>query len=123
MAYDADFGEWVREHLAGLGRLEIRRMFGGAGLYASGVMFAILDDGVLWLKTDDALAHDFEVAGSRAFTYPAKDGRTLAMSYLNLPETALDDADEAMVDSLVAPGHPSTPGYNDPAYPLPPRRR
>ena len=23
---------------------------------------------------------------------------------------------------LVAPGHPSTPGYNDPAYPLPPRR-
>ena len=26
--------------------------------------------------------------------------------------------DEALVDSLVAPGHPSTPGYNDPAYPL-----
>lgn len=28
------------------------------------------------------------------------------------------DADEALVDSLVAPGHPSTPGYTDPAYPL-----
>jgi aryl-alcohol dehydrogenase-like predicted oxidoreductase len=26
--------------------------------------------------------------------------------------------DEAMVDSLVRPGHPSTPGYTDPAYPL-----
>ncbi len=26
--------------------------------------------------------------------------------------------DEALVDSLVRPGHPSTPGYNDPAYPL-----
>ena len=26
--------------------------------------------------------------------------------------------DEALVDSLVAPGHPSTPGYTDPAYPL-----
>jgi aryl-alcohol dehydrogenase (NADP+) len=26
--------------------------------------------------------------------------------------------DEALVDSLVPPGHPSTPGYNDPAYPL-----
>ncbi len=26
--------------------------------------------------------------------------------------------DEALVDSLVAPGHPSTPGYNDPAYPI-----
>lgn len=26
--------------------------------------------------------------------------------------------DEAFMDSLVAPGHPSTPGYSDPAYPL-----
>jgi len=26
--------------------------------------------------------------------------------------------DEAIVDSLVSPGHPSTPGYNDPAYPI-----
>jgi len=26
--------------------------------------------------------------------------------------------DEALVDSLVRPGHPSTPGYNDPMYPL-----
>ncbi len=26
--------------------------------------------------------------------------------------------DEALLDQLVAPGHPSTPGYNDPAYPI-----
>ncbi len=36
--------------------------------------------------------------------------------------TALDYVvtaeDEALVDSLVRPGHPSTPGYTDPAYPL-----
>jgi aryl-alcohol dehydrogenase-like predicted oxidoreductase len=30
--------------------------------------------------------------------------------------------DEALVDSLVAPGHPSTPGYSDPQYPLTGRR-
>jgi aryl-alcohol dehydrogenase-like predicted oxidoreductase len=30
----------------------------------------------------------------------------------------LTDEDEALVDSLVKPGHPSKPGYNDPAYPL-----
>jgi aryl-alcohol dehydrogenase-like predicted oxidoreductase len=30
--------------------------------------------------------------------------------------------DEALVDSLVSPGHPSTPGYNDPSYPLQERR-
>ena len=29
-----------------------------------------------------------------------------------------DAEDEALVDSLVRPGHPSTPGFNDPAYPI-----
>ena len=32
--------------------------------------------------------------------------------------TAWSDEDEALVDSLVPPGHPSTPGYNDPQYPF-----
>ena len=31
-------------------------------------------------------------------------------------------ADEALADSLVAAGHPSTPGYSDPQYPLTGRR-
>jgi aryl-alcohol dehydrogenase-like predicted oxidoreductase len=30
--------------------------------------------------------------------------------------------DEALVDSLVRPGHPSTPGYSDPQYPIYGRR-
>lgn len=96
MAYDADFGEWVREHFAGLGRLEIRRMFGGAGVYASGVMFALLDDGLVWLKADDRLATDLREAGSRQFTYPTKDGRTMSMGYWTLPDSALDDPDEGL---------------------------
>jgi aryl-alcohol dehydrogenase-like predicted oxidoreductase len=32
--------------------------------------------------------------------------------------TPWSDDDEKLVDSLVTPGHPSTPGYNDPQYPL-----
>lgn len=32
--------------------------------------------------------------------------------------TAWHAEDAALVDSLVAPGHPSTPGYNDPSYPF-----
>ena len=35
-----------------------------------------------------------------------------ALNYRCTPE------DEALIDSLVTPGHPSTPGFNDPAYPL-----
>src|SRR5438477_1750993 len=38
--------------------------------------------------------------------------------YLTAVGTTLEADDEALVDSLVSPGHPSTPGYNDPAYPF-----
>jgi aryl-alcohol dehydrogenase (NADP+) len=38
--------------------------------------------------------------------------------YLGAVAYRLDAEDEALVDSLVATGHPSTPGYNDPAYPI-----
>jgi aryl-alcohol dehydrogenase (NADP+) len=43
-------------------------------------------------------------------------------AYLAALGKKLDAEDEALVDSLVHPGHPSTPGYNDPSYPLTGRR-
>lgn len=50
--------------------------------------------------------------------------RTFAQwqDYLPALDHVVDAADEALVDSLVAPGHPSTPGFTDPAYPLIGRR-
>jgi len=38
--------------------------------------------------------------------------------YVNALGTRWSADDEALVDSLVKPGHPSTPGYNDPQYPF-----
>jgi len=38
--------------------------------------------------------------------------------YVGALGTAWTEEDEALVDSLVTPGHPSTPGYNDPQYPF-----
>ena len=40
------------------------------------------------------------------------------LDYAPALDYAVTPEDEALVDSLVRPGHPSTPGYNDPAYPL-----
>ncbi len=50
--------------------------------------------------------------------------RTLAQwqDYAGAVGLALAAEDEALVDSLVAPGHPSTPGYTDPQYPVYGRR-
>jgi len=38
--------------------------------------------------------------------------------YLGALDKPFTAEDEALIDSLVPPGHPSTPGYTDPAYPL-----
>ena len=50
--------------------------------------------------------------------------RTLAQwqEYLEAIDAPFDGADEALVDSLVSPGHASTPGYTDPVYPVTGRR-
>jgi ABC-type transport system substrate-binding protein len=50
--------------------------------------------------------------------------RTLAQweSYLPALDCPITADDEGLIDSLVAPGHPSTPGFTDPAYPLVGRR-
>ncbi len=50
------------------------------------------------------------IAGPRRFEQWA--------DYLSAVGKTLDEDDEALIDSLVAPGHPSTPGYNDPQYPF-----
>jgi aryl-alcohol dehydrogenase-like predicted oxidoreductase len=46
--------------------------------------------------------------------------KTLAQwrDYLGALDTPFDAADEAFVSALVSTGHASTPGYNDPQYPV-----
>ena len=65
------------------------------------------------------------VLAHRAVSSVIAGPRTFAQwqAYFGALDVAIDADDEALVDGLVAPGHPSTPGYNDPQYPLPPRHR
>ena len=76
------------EKLAPLGVLTSRKMFGGVGLYANGLFFALIDDDTLYLKGDDALKPAFEAAGSQAFD-PFGEGKPMA--YWSAPAEALDD--------------------------------
>ena len=64
------------------------------------------------------------VLANRAVSAVIAGPRTLAQwqDYLPALEYTVTAEDEALIDSLVAPGHPSTPGYTDPAYPLAARR-
>ncbi|HVY16942.1 MAG TPA: aldo/keto reductase [Rhodopila sp.] len=60
------------------------------------------------------------VLNNRLVTAAIGGPRTEAQweDYVGALSLRLDAADEALVDRLVSPGHPSTPGYNDPAYPI-----
>lgn len=60
------------------------------------------------------------ILNNRLITGAVAGPRTEAQweDYVAALSVRLDAEDEALVDRLVSPGHPSTPGYNDPAYPI-----
>ncbi|MDP3258807.1 aldo/keto reductase [Bosea sp. (in: a-proteobacteria)] len=60
------------------------------------------------------------VLNNRLLTAAIAGPRTLEQwqAYLAALEIEFTAEDEALIDSLVPAGHPSTPGYNDPAYPI-----
>jgi len=93
--------EFIRELFAPFGPVTVRRMFGGAGIWAEGSMFALIFDGAIFLKVDDASIPDFKREGSRPFVYtraksPGKIGRA-SLSYWRLPERLYDDPEELAV--------------------------
>ncbi len=96
MAVSAECLDHLTELLAGLGPLTVKKMFGGASLQVDGAAFALVFGETLYIKVDDDNRAAFEAAGSGPFVYGMKDGRTQSLGYWSLPETALDDPDEAV---------------------------
>jgi aryl-alcohol dehydrogenase-like predicted oxidoreductase len=60
------------------------------------------------------------VLNNRLVTSVLAGPRTLDQwrHYLAALDVTFTAGDEALIDELVAPGHPSTPGYTDPKYPV-----
>ena len=92
----------AKELLEGLetryGRITHKKMFGGAGLYAEGAIFALIVSGELLLKADPKTAPElseaFAEAGSERWSYDGK-GKPVAMPYWSLPSAAVDDPEAA----------------------------
>jgi DNA transformation protein and related proteins len=93
--------EFIRELFGPFRPVTVRRMFGGAGISADGLTFALVFDGAIYLKVDEASIPDFQREGSRPFVYtraksPGKIGRA-SLAYWRLPERLYDDPDELAV--------------------------
>lgn len=91
---DADF---IRDLFRDFGTVQIRRMFGGAGLWADDVMFALITRDVIYLKADDESVPAFEAENCGPFSYTTKNGRHTLTSYWRLPERLYDDPEELAV--------------------------
>jgi DNA transformation protein len=93
MAVSAGYRDFVLEQLASAGHVTSRAMFGGVGLYLDGLFFALIDDDILFFKTDDATRGRYEGAGSRPFCpYPGQPEQS--MGYWAVPAEVLEDAEE-----------------------------
>jgi DNA transformation protein len=96
VATSPDFVTFALDLLAPLGPVQARRMFGGHGLYARGVMFGLLDDDELFLKTDEGCRPRFVEAGCRRWSFVSKTQRMENTSYFRPPDAAHEDP-EAML--------------------------
>jgi DNA transformation protein len=84
----------IRDLFAGLGPVEVRRLFGGKGIYHGGVIVAVEIRGELMLKADGESAPDFAAAGSRQWSYTgSRHGKLVSMPYWTVPDSAVDDPD------------------------------
>ena len=94
MVASGEFAEFLKEQLAPLGHVTLRRMFGKTGVFCNGVMLGMVSDNTLYFRVDDHNRQIFEeAASSRPLNY-AKQGRLIDLSFWRAPERLFDEPDE-----------------------------
>jgi len=85
----------LRELFSAFGRVDVRRMFGGMGIFADDRMIALVSRGVIYLKSDQDTAPAFDGEGLEPFSYDTRDGRRRVMTqYRRMPDRLYDDPEE-----------------------------
>lgn len=80
-----------------LGDLTTRKMFGGLAIYHRGTIFAlVMSDGRTLIKGQGDMQTRFDDLGLARWTYARAGKKPTAMPYWYLPDSALDDAEEAV---------------------------
>jgi DNA transformation protein and related proteins len=88
------FAEFLREQLAPLGRLTLRRMFGKTGVFCDGVMFGMVTENTLYFRVDDQNRVTFREAEAFPPLNYGKQGHTIDLSFWRAPERLFDEPDE-----------------------------
>jgi DNA transformation protein len=84
----------LRELFAQFRPVSVRRMFSGAGVFAEGVIIALVIRDVIYLKADATTYEAFLREGAAPFSYMAKGQKRVINSFWRMPERLYDDPDE-----------------------------
>jgi len=94
MVASDSFAEFLREQLAPLGHITMRRMFGKTGVFCDGFMLGMVTENTLYLRVDD---HN-QTAFAEAASYPPlnyeKEGQLIDLSFWRAPERLFDEPEE-----------------------------
>jgi DNA transformation protein and related proteins len=88
------FAEFLRDQLASLGRITVRRMFGKTGVFCDGFMLGMVRDNALYFRVDDDNRAAFKEAESFPPLNYEKKGGTIDLSFWRAPERLFDEPDE-----------------------------
>jgi len=86
----SEFVEYLLEMLQPLGEIRAKSMFGGWGLYADELFFAIVAEETLYFKVDGTNCPEFEERGLKPFRFEMRD-KVATMRYYQPPAEALDN--------------------------------
>jgi|SRR6516164_9745724 DNA transformation protein len=88
MSVSQGFLDLVQEQLERVAPVTTKRMFGGVGIYAEGLFFALIAEDRLYFKVDDSTRPDYERLGMEPFR---PFGEASAMGYYEVPVDVLED--------------------------------
>jgi DNA transformation protein len=124
------FAEFLRDQLAPLGHITMRRMFGKTGVFCDGFMLGMVRDNTLYFRVDDDNRAAFKEARSFPPLNYEKKGGTIDLSFWRAPERLFDEPDElvawaraalAAARRIAVKRAPTAPGRNSkPRNPLKP---
>jgi DNA transformation protein and related proteins len=94
MVASDSFAEVLREQLAPLGHVTLRRMFGKTGVFCDGLMLGMVTDDTLYFRVDDHNRATFKEAEAFPPLNYTKQGSTIDLSFWRAPERLFDEPDE-----------------------------
>ena len=94
MVASDSFGGFLREQLASLGHITMRRMFGKTGVFCDGLMLGMVRDDTLYFRVDDHNRAVFREAEHFPPLNYEKGGASIDLAFWRAPERLFDEPDE-----------------------------